>query len=79
MVARVEIDGLSPSDLKALVVRLLSEVADLNAWWEQCEEIARLKGIERPPDIGPSGMEAATEAIMLDRLLARRHTNNPKC
>ncbi|MGC8537326.1 MAG: hypothetical protein ACP5QR_17765 [Rhizomicrobium sp.] len=28
VVARVEIDGLSPSDLKTLVVRLLGEVAD---------------------------------------------------
>ena len=60
------IDGLSPAELKLLVVQLLEEMADLRRTVAaQRDEIARLKGgPPRPkikPNSKPSGMEQATD------------------
>jgi len=62
MVPPANLDDLSHAELKNLVVALFEQVAELRRTIAaQAEEIARLKGGPRRPNIKPSGMEKGTE------------------
>ncbi len=52
-----DIEGLTPDDLKRLVLQLLEEVATLKETVAALrDEIARLKGLNARPPIKPSGI-----------------------
>ena len=58
MAAPADIEGLSLAALKALVVHLLSKVAEQDRLIADLrQENARLKGLNGRPRIKPSGME----------------------
>src|SRR5260370_22372513 len=69
MAPPVDLDGLSPAELKAWVGDLLEKSAALeHKLCAQREEIARLKGLKGRPEIKPSkpsGMEQASSATPL--------------
>src|SRR5580765_835610 len=61
MLPRVDLDHLSPADLKRLVVTLMERIAGLEHTVAALrEDLARLKGLKAPPAIKPSGMEQAS-------------------
>jgi hypothetical protein len=62
MASPSDLDALSPTKLKALVLELLGKVAALEKTVAaQRTEIARLKGLKGRPALKPSGMERASE------------------
>src|SRR3982751_4952493 len=57
-----DLDALSPTELKALVIELLGKVAALEQTVAaQRAEIARLKGVKGRPVLKPRGVEEARE------------------
>ena len=60
--APANLDDLSHTELKNLVLALFEQIAELRRTVAaQADEIARLKGGPRRPNIKPSGTEEATE------------------
>jgi hypothetical protein len=56
------LDHLSPAELKSLVVKQFEVIAELQQTIAALrDEITRLKGGPRRPNLKPSGMEKATE------------------
>ena len=52
MLPRVDLDRLSPADLKALVIRLMETVAGLETQWRRNARRSRVSSIPRQPSCG---------------------------
>jgi Transposase IS66 family len=73
VIAPADLDDLSATELKQLVLKLLAEnVEQKRQIAELREEIARLKGLKGRPQIKPSGMEAGTNCEPADKPAGRR-------
>ncbi len=73
MTAPADLEVLSPTELKQLVLKLLAENAEQKRQIAELrEEIVRLKGLKGRPQIKPSGMDAGTNSRPTDKQAGRR-------
>lgn len=71
------IDGLCVDELKALLIELLGELADLKSENEALrEEVSRLKGLKGRPKFKPSGMQQETQSQA--KIRGRKRRRGPK-
>src|SRR4051812_40684668 len=74
-----DLDALSLTELKGLVIELLGKVAALEQTvTAQRAEIARLKGLKSRPQLEPSGMEEASESKPPSSPKGRRGSVTPR-
>ncbi len=74
-----DIEGLTPDDLKLLVLQMLEEVAALTETVATLrDEIARLKGLNGRPPIKPSGMEGSSGSRRAGRAKTKRRGKGSK-